>query len=216
MRVIVRNLLLFPLASLAASACTAADRAGQQIGDTPRADLYVCEGCEAVHERAPSSLSWQARIASENEPGEPMVVRGRVFEPDGVTPASGVIIYAHQTNAEGAYAGGTPESEWSRRHGRLRGWVKTGADGRYEFITIKPAPYPTHTEPAHVHLTILEPGRKPYYIDDVVFAGEYRVDDEYRRSRENRGGSGIVALTRAPDGTWIARRDIVLERHPKE
>lgn len=206
--------LLFALASATAAACSAAEQPVQQQGATARPDLYACEGCEAVHERDPSSLSWQARIASEKEPGEPMLVRGRVLQADGVTPASGVILYAHQTNAEGAYAGGTPESEWSRRHGRLRGWVKTGSDGRYQFATIKPAPYPTHSEPAHVHLTVLEPGRRPYWIDDVVFAGDYRVDDDYRRSRENRGGSGIVSLSRAPDGSWIAERDIILERHP--
>lgn len=215
MGLVMKALLVSALASLSASACSAADQGSQQIGEDPRADLYVCEGCEAVHERNPATLSWQARMALPSEPGEPMVVRGQVFQPDGKTPASGVIVYAHQTNAEGAYAGDTPETEWSRRHGRLRGWVKTSPDGRYEFITIKPAPYPTHTEPAHVHLTVLEPGRQPYFIDDVVFAGEYRVDDEYSRTRENRGGPGIVSLTRAPDGTWIARRDIVLERHPK-
>lgn len=92
--------------------------------------------------------------------------------------------------------------------------MKTGADGRYEFVTIKPAPYPTITEPAHIHLVVLEPGRRPYWIDDVVFAGEVRVDDEYRASRENRGGDGIVQLRRADDGTWIAERDIRLEPHP--
>ena len=204
--------LLITAALAALTACSATGSAQER---SARADLYLCEGCEAAHERDPASLGWRTHIAGESEPGERMVVRGTVYQTDGATPAPGVIIYMHQTNAAGAYAGGSNESEWSRRHGRLRGWAKTDRTGLYEFATVKPAPYPGHTEPAHVHLTVLEPARRPYYIDDVVFAGEFRVDAEYRRSREERGGSGIVSLARAPDGTWIAERDVILEPHPE-
>lgn len=159
-------------------------------------------------------MSWSARIGPENEPGEPMVIEGRVLKTDGKTPAAGVIIYAYHTNAAGVYGNGSSESEWSRRHGRLRGWVKTGANGRYRFETIKPAPYPRQTMPAHVHLTVLEPGRQPYYIDDIVFDGEFGVTQAYRARQEFRAGSGIVKLGRTGDGRWLAVRDIVLERHP--
>jgi protocatechuate 3,4-dioxygenase, beta subunit len=124
-----------------------------------------------------------------------------------------VVIYAYHTDAAGLYSRGTPETEWSRRHGRLRGWVRTDAAGRYLFDSVKPGPYPNDTMPAHVHLTVAEPGRRAYYIDDIVFAGEFGVTPAYRARQELRGGSGIVRLTRA-DGVWIARRDIVLEPHP--
>jgi len=182
---------------------------------TARADLYQCEEgyCDVVFERDPAQLSWHATIASESEPGERMIARGVVYHADGATPASGVVIYAHHTNAAGLYANGTSETVWSRRHGRLRGWVKTGADGRYEFATIKPAPYPNDRYPAHVHVIVLETGRRPYWIDDIVFEGEFAVDDAYRHARDNRGGSGIVRLRRE-QGVWIAERDIVLEVHP--
>jgi protocatechuate 3,4-dioxygenase beta subunit len=126
-----------------------------------------------------------------------------------------VVIYAHHTNAAGRYADGTGETIWSRRHGRLRGWVKTVGDGRYEFRTIKPGIYPGRDNPAHIHLFVAEPGRRPYWIDDVVFAGEFGVDQRYRRERENQGGAGIVTLRRASNQTWLARRDIVLEVHPR-
>lgn len=209
----------FSVVLAAASACNAAGQPQQQqqssqAPNQARPDLYACDGCEAVHERNPETLSWRTTMAPEGEPGEPLILRGTVYQQDGTTPAPGVVVYAYQTNAEGAYAGGTNESESSRRHGRIRGWVKTGADGRYEFATIKPAPYPTITEPAHIHLVVLEPGRRSYWIDDVVFAGEVRVDEEYRRSRTNQGGDGIVQLQRRDNGTWIAQRDIRLEPHP--
>ena len=182
--------------------------------DDPRSDLYDCEGCAAVGERAPAGLSASVRLAGAGEPGERMLLSGRVLGADGKTPVAGVIVYAHHTNAQGLYANGTAETEWSRRHGRLRGWARTGADGLYRFDTIKPAPYPDRSMPAHVHLFIGEPGRRPYYIDDVVFDGEFGVTPGYRARQELRGGSGIVRLARGTDGALLARRDIRLERHP--
>ncbi len=183
-------------------------------GANARQNLYACEGCEAAEERLRSTLTWDVDIA-HGHPGEPLVLDGTVFQADGRTPASGVVIYMHQTNADGLYANGSSETESSRRHGRLRGWAVTDVQGRYRFATIKPAPYPDMTMPAHIHLYISEAGRRPYYVDDVVFDGEYKVDAAYRATQELRGGSGIVRLTRSDDGkTLRATRDITLERHP--
>ena len=200
------------LASLGA-AC-GARTAGEPLSGA-RPDLYNCEGCEGAFERDAQTLDWQSTMAPAGEPGEPMRIEGRVTQSDGQTPAEGVVVYAYQTNAEGLYANGSAETEWSRRHGRLRAWVKTDADGRYGFDTIKPAPYPNQTMPAHVHLTIAEPGRPAYYIDDIVFDGEFGVTPAYRRNQELRGGSGILQLQRTDEDLWLARRNIVLERHPK-
>jgi protocatechuate 3,4-dioxygenase, beta subunit len=179
-----------------------------------RSDLYACEGCEAATERAPETLAAHDRIAGPEEPGERLVLSGRVYAADGATPAAGIVIYAHQTDATGIYRGAVETGSASERNGVLKAWVKTDADGRYSFETIKPAPYPGGTMPAHIHLYVWEPGRRPYYIDDVVFAGEPLVDAAYRANQELRGGSGIVTLARAPDGKLRATRDIVLERHP--
>jgi protocatechuate 3,4-dioxygenase, beta subunit len=179
-----------------------------------RPNLYQCEGCEGVYEANLAALSSHARIGPAGEPGTQLRAIGTVFHSDGRTPAAGVVIYAYQTNAKGLYANGTNVSEWSRRHGRLRGWVKTGADGAYAFDTIKPAPYPDQTLPAHIHFTVLEPGKRPYWIDDIVFDGEFGVTPEYRRKMVNQGGDGIVRLTHGADGIAVAHRKIVLERHP--
>ncbi len=179
-----------------------------------RADLYNCEGCEAVGERPRTAHAAIVQLASAGEPGERMILTGRVLAADGATPAAGVVIYAHHTNHAGLYANGSNETVWSRRHGRLRGWAVTGADGRYTFRTIKPAIYPDRSMPAHVHLFVGEPGRRPYYIDDVVFDGEFGVTAAYRKACELRGGNGIIKLARTDDGVLLARRDIRLEPHP--
>ncbi|MFM7402977.1 MAG: hypothetical protein ACKO1N_02540 [Erythrobacter sp.] len=191
-----------------------ADQASPASGKA-RADLYQCEGCEGALEADPSRLASHAAIAPEGEPGEPLHITGTVRALDGTTPVAGVVIYAYHTNAAGLYAGGTPATEASRRHGRLRAWVKTGADGRYSFDTIKPAPYPNDTIPAHIHFTVLEPTKRPYWIDDIVFEGEFGVTEAYRRSMTNKGGNGILAASRDAGGVWQVTRDIILERHPE-
>ena len=200
----------------ATSACGAAGGARDKsvaAGRRPRPDLYDCEGCEGAGERNPQDMRAHARMAPDGEPGQPLTIEGMVYRTDGRSPAADVIIYAYQTDASGLYSRGRPGTDASLRHGLLRGWVRTGPDGRYRFDTIKPAPYPDHSAPAHIHFTVLEPGRRPYWIDDIVFAGEFGVTPAYLAARENRGGDGVVRLVR-DGGRLVARRDIVLEPHP--
>src|SRR5262249_59632880 len=99
-------------------------------------------------------LASAARIAPPGEPGTPLVIHGRVFRPDGRTPAPDVVVFAYHTDATGHYdvPSAGPHS-W-----RLRGWVATDADGQFEFATIRPAPYPNNRAAAHVHLLLEGPG----------------------------------------------------------
>jgi protocatechuate 3,4-dioxygenase beta subunit len=177
-----------------------------------RPDLYRCDGCEAIHERSFDSLSSSTTIPAPGEPGERLVLTGRVLLPDGRTPAAGVVVYAYHTNAQGVYPTRGDERGWDRRHGYLRGWVKTNAEGGYRFETIRPAPYPGRRDPAHIHMVVKEPERREYWIDEVVFEGDSLVTDRYRAAQGNRGGSGILRLARDASGAWVGRRDIILER----
>jgi len=177
-----------------------------------RSDLFECEGCEAIHERSHDGLSWSTVIPGRGEPGDRLILSGRVLKPDGKTPAPGVVVYAYHTNAAGIYPTRGNEKGWGRRHGYLRGWVMTNEAGQYRFETIRPGAYPNRTDPAHIHVTIKEPNRREYWIDEVVFEGDPHVNERYRSREQKRGGTGIVRLTRNGDGVWLAERDIVLER----
>jgi protocatechuate 3,4-dioxygenase beta subunit len=199
------------VAALPLAACT--ERVQAQAARLDAEAFYACEGCEGALERPAAGLSPQARIAPAGEPGETMLIRGVVRQADGRTPAPGVVIYAYHTNVEGLYAGGGP-TEAARKHGRLRGWVRTGPDGRYAFQTVKPGVYPDRRGPAHVHLTAVEPRRRPVWLDSIVFRGEFGVTPAWAARQQNRGGGGIVQLRRTTDGALLAQRDIVLDRHP--
>jgi protocatechuate 3,4-dioxygenase beta subunit len=96
------------------------------------------------------------------------------------------------------------------RHGYIRGWVKTDAQGRYAIYTIRPAPYQDGSEAAHIHPSMLEPGiENPYYIDDFVFDDDPLLTAAKRKVLENRGGSGVLRLVKQGD-LWIGERNIIL------
>ena len=169
-----------------------------------------CEGCEVALTGMPAGISWNEKITQADEPGQPLIMEGVIFKKDGKTPADGVILYVYQTNAAGVYAPGPGQTGMVARHGHIRGWVKTGKDGRYRFTTIRPATYPNTTFAAHIHPMIKEPGLETYYIDEFVFADDPFVKGDYDKDQEKRGGSGVVKLSKDASGVWKGKRDIVL------
>jgi protocatechuate 3,4-dioxygenase beta subunit len=171
-----------------------------------------CDGCELMFEGMPAKLGWRTSIGAKDEPGKPLVVRGVIYRSDGKTPAPGVVLYVYQTDATGHYAPG-PDQTHGRRHGRLRGWMKTDADGRYEFRTIRPAPYPGQTIPAHIHPVLKEPDRNEYYIDEFLFDDDPLLTKAERVKQDGRGGSGVLKVTADDHGVLIGSRDIILGRN---
>jgi protocatechuate 3,4-dioxygenase beta subunit len=170
-----------------------------------------CEGCDAVYEGMPKELPIRGRIAPRGEPGEPMVLTGRVLGPDG-RPRADVVVYAYQTDAQGVYpAPAKSLSRWADRHGRLRGWVRSSADGTYTFDTIRPASYPGQKVPQHIHVHVIERGCATYYIDEVIFTDDPFLTAEERQEQPGRGGSGVTTPRRdTASDAWQVVRDIYL------
>jgi protocatechuate 3,4-dioxygenase beta subunit len=106
-------------------------------------------GLAMIRHPAPVSITWRAKITQANEPGEPLVVNGQVFAPDGKARAAGVTAYAYNTDAEGYY--GENHTEYPPR---LYGWMKTDDMGRFELRTIRPGRYPGMHVPAHIHFAL--------------------------------------------------------------
>ena len=147
-----------------------------------------------------------ARLIEDGEPGTPMRVSGVVFQPDGVTPAAGVILYAYHTDAAGLYAR-TPKAD-----PRIQGWVRTDKDGRFELITIRPAPYPGGQTKAHVHVQLWGPGVPPQIGPPVFFADDPRVQESVRKDSEKLGRFGFVkSPVKGADGVLRFTLDIRLK-----
>ncbi len=184
------------------AAATAINRPVPVIG-------HPCEGCEAVFDGMPAAIPSSSRIVSVGEPGVPMRISGRVLDRAGRARA-GVVIYAYQTDHSGIYPRpAQPLGREAMRHGRLRGWVRSDAQGRYAIDTIRPGSYPGEDVAEHVHMHVLEPGCFTYYIDDVMFLDDPKLSAEERREARGTGGNGILRPL-IVDGRWQVERDIVL------
>lgn len=175
----------------------------QQIGG-------ICEGCEAVFEFGSKKLISIDTLPDFKQPGPKLEISGTIYQSDGKTPAKGVILYIYHTDQKGVYPQKGNETGWAKRHGYLRGWIKTDADGKYIFYTLRPASYPNSRAPQHIHPVVKEPTRNEYYIDEYLFTDDPFLDENERANQQQRGGSGIITLTKKQDGTWVGKRDIIL------
>ena len=159
--------------------------------------------------------------------GERIVVTGRLVEEDG-RPVSNALVEVWQANAAGRY-----RHDADRHAAPLdpnfggAGRALTDADGRYEFVTVKPGAYPWKNHPnawrpAHIHFSVLGRAFSSRLVTQMYFPGDPLQDHDpiFQSVRDPRARSRLVAefdfeLTQ-PDWALGYRFDIVLRRTPFE
>ena len=158
----------------------------------------------------PNNPVWRIKMVSDQEPGEPLIISGTIYGPDGVKPLDGARLYVYHTDARGYYSdqdgkGGAPQP-------RLRGWMKTNANGKYEFRTIRAVSYPGGGNPAHIHGTLSAPGFTERWIEEYWFEGDRFITDGMRSKLHGTSTfAPIVTLQKDSEGVWRGVRDFKLE-----
>ncbi len=167
------------------------------------APVPSCEWCGLAE--APPDLTATMRLGestADDSPGEPMRIVGVVRDEAG-RALGGVRVYAYHTDPAGRYTPSDAPRGNEARHGRLRGWLETGADGRYRIETTRPGPYPGRPDPEHIHLAMARPGDTERYAGEIVFADDPRLTGAWQTAQRRTGNPFTVcAPTRAADGVW--------------
>jgi protocatechuate 3,4-dioxygenase, beta subunit len=116
-------------------------------------------------------------LTTEGPVGERITVSGRLLDVDG-RPIRDSLIEIWQANAGGRY-----RHRWGEWPAPLDpnfgggGRTVTDADGRYEFVTIKPGPYPWGNHPnawrpAHIHFSLLGRSFEQRLVTQMYFPGD--------------------------------------------
>ena len=129
-----------------------------------------------------------ADIASPGTAGEPLMVSGRVLEPDG-KPLAGASVDVWQASPVGLYENQDPNQPAMN----LRGRFITDAEGGYRFRSVRPAGYPVPTDgpcgallraqrrqamrPAHLHFMVSQPGYRVLVTQVYPEGCEHLEDD---------------------------------------
>jgi len=150
-------------------------------------------------------LAYGGDLKGDND-GPTVIVSGRVMTPDGA-PISGAEMEIWQTADNGLYS----NQDTAQPDYNLRGHLKTRADGRYLFATVRPAPYTVPDDgpvgvllhatgrhpwrPSHLHFIVTAPGHRtlvtevfpsddPYLDEDAVFGVREALVMEYHEETD--------------------------------
>jgi protocatechuate 3,4-dioxygenase beta subunit len=109
--------------------------------------------------------------------GERIIVRGRVLDEAG-RPVPNTLVEVWQCNAAGRYIHVVDQHDAPLDPNFTgAGRIVTDADGRYQFITIKPGAYPWRNHPnawrpAHIHFSLFGPSFLTRLITQMYFPGD--------------------------------------------
>jgi protocatechuate 3,4-dioxygenase beta subunit len=128
--------------------------------------------------------------------GTVIEVTGKVRNDDG-SPAAGALLDIWQANAAGRYTAPVdhsaapldPDFQGSAK-------VRTGADGSFRILTVKPGAYPAFADmwrTPHIHFDVT--GQRSRLITQMYFPGEPRNETDFLRSRMATLGDDPARLT---------------------
>ncbi|HET9032713.1 MAG TPA: hypothetical protein VFN25_07395 [Dokdonella sp.] len=166
-----------------------------------QADPSWLKSWNEAQQSRPQAMTPNGRIAKESEPGRPMVILGQVFGAKG-KPAEGVVVHAYHRDNKGFDFGLNDDAltTW-----RLQGWARTGADGRFQFQTIRPAADHMGREGAHIHFTLETSDFGRQWAPKVFLADDPLVTTDQRRRSTEAGKFGWVREVETQDGVQQIR-----------
>lgn len=127
-----------------------------------------------------SGAPMRGKITPPLEPGEVLVISGRVWGFDSKKPLAGAMLEIWQASAKGRYDNDDPRNPPAKGVYKNRARLITDETGYYEFETIKPGHYqigPDAWRPSHIHYMIHAKGYKDL-VTQLYFKGSKHNDSD--------------------------------------
>lgn len=146
------------------------------------------------------------QLIRENEPGEPLVIYGKVLDKETGRSISKASFFLYQTDASGNYRSrffGLPS------FAKIRGKVTVNDFGCYKIKTILPGDYPGAKDNRHLHFRINARGYKKFE-NEFLFDGF--LNEPMRKNAIETGTGTILSIKKDTQGTWVGRADLYLKK----
>lgn len=158
---------------------------------------------------------YRGKVTPPLEPGELMVMQGRIWGHNTRKPISNAVLDVWQADRQGRYDLASPQDppKWSEFKNRIR--LVTDETGFYQYETIKPGAYrigPNARDfrPSHIHYLVQAPGYRKL-ITQIYFKGDPLISHDRWASKSNL----IIPLrkTKSKHGVYLEGTfDIVLTK----
>ena len=150
---------------------------------------------------------------SERAEGAVIRVKGRVLDENG-DPVEGALVDIWQANTHGRYHH-EDDPNPAPRDPNFQGWgmVKTDAEGRYSFTTIKPGAYGVDdewTRPPHIHYKVSRRGFHEL-TTQMYFEGESLNDTDALLNAVAEEERGRLIVGFSDDDTPVGKFNVVLK-----
>ena len=192
---------------------------GQNKTDTKQTRVNVenkklvgggCDGCELMYVGMPKNMKSIDTSAGWTEKGQKLLLTGTVYKLGGRIPAPNVVVYYWQTDNNGYYSPKEGMDEQAKKHGHIRGWIKSDENGNYSIYTIRPTPYPNEDIPAHIHLSIKEPNIENEYYADLYFDDDLLyLKHKKKYGKRDRAGTELLRVL-LDKKVQVAEHNIIL------
>ncbi|MBD0333302.1 MAG: hypothetical protein ICV66_11660 [Chitinophagaceae bacterium] len=141
------------------------------------------------------------QLAKDDEPGEPLVIYGKVIDRKANQPIKDASLFLYQTDSSGIYnASGGPDNQ-----ARIRGTIHTNESGCFKIKTILPGDYPGRKNSRHLHYVINAKGYKE--VKSILFFKGFTTTNI-----TGQGPLSVLDIKKEKNGTWIGSIDINMER----
>jgi hypothetical protein len=137
------------------------------------------------------------QLTGNNEPGEPLVIYGRVVDHKTWRPVRDVTLFLYQTNAKGEYNSPGPDDQ-----AKIRGTVSTNPNGCFKIKTILPGDYPGQKNSRHLHYVINAKGYKE--TRSILFFKGFT-------SISGRGNLAVLDIIKDSTGAWAGTVNFFME-----
>lgn len=101
---------------------------------------------------------WEIDMRMPNDSGkDSLKISGLLLDTDGSTPMSNIELWIYHADENGYYNKTSDGTDKGWRHSIYSERARTGPEGQFEIITIRPGGYPDSEHPEHIHIRIKPP-----------------------------------------------------------